>query len=76
MSEVERYMDAVELAELLGVRPRWVMDRAAPSHPDPIPSRQVGRYRRFRWSEVDAWLSRQEQAEGRRVDASVVELRR
>ena len=49
----EPLLDVREVAELLGVRQRWVYERAQAGD---LPSFSVGRYRRFRASEIEAWL--------------------
>jgi excisionase family DNA binding protein len=40
----------------LGVLPSWVSKAA---RADRIPHIRVGRYRRFRWQEIEAWLEGQ-----------------
>jgi excisionase family DNA binding protein len=52
-----RYLTAEEVAVRLGVQPSWV-NKAARA--DRIPHVCVGRYRRFRWSDIEAWLERQQ----------------
>ncbi len=54
----ERLLDVAQAAELLGVRERWIYE-----HPE-LPSFKIGRYLRFRGSELETWLEDQ-----RRVQA-------
>jgi|HubBroStandDraft_4_1064222.scaffolds.fasta_scaffold328480_2 excisionase family DNA binding protein len=53
-----------QLAERLAVRPSWIREktreRARVRDKDPLPVVRLGKYVRFRWSAVEAWLSRQE----------------
>ena len=51
----EKLLTITEVAEYLGVTPRWVMDKASSEE---IPSFMLGRYRRFRQSDLDAWLDK------------------
>jgi excisionase family DNA binding protein len=52
-----------ELAERLAVPPSWVREkcrrRALQRDDDPLPHIKLGKYIRFKWSDVEAWLSRQ-----------------
>jgi excisionase family DNA binding protein len=49
-----RLLSADEVAtRLLGVLPSWVSKAARANR---IPHVRVGRYRRFRWSDIEAWL--------------------
>jgi excisionase family DNA binding protein len=59
-----RLLTADELAARLSVQPSWVNKAARAGR---IPHVLVGRYRRFRWAEVEAWLETQR----RGGDASV-----
>lgn len=52
----ERLLTADEVAVRLGVQPSWV-NRAARANR--IPHVRVGRYRRFRWQDLEAWLQGQ-----------------
>lgn len=51
-----------QVAERLHVRVSWVYEqtrnRAAVRNNDPLPHIQMGRYLRFFWSDVSAWLQR------------------
>jgi excisionase family DNA binding protein len=51
----DRLLTIGELASYLGVTERWVMDKAAAGE---LPSFKLGRYRRFRLSEVLEKLER------------------
>ena len=53
----EKLMGVEALAEYLGVRPSWVYTQVAEGF---IPRLRVGRYLRFRLSEVLAWLEARE----------------
>jgi excisionase family DNA binding protein len=56
--ETTRLLDAVEIAGLLGVKPRWVKEAARAGK---VPHVRLGRYRRFRADAVRAWVEEQEQ---------------
>jgi excisionase family DNA binding protein len=49
----EGLLTAEELAARLSVAPGWVNKAARAGR---IPHVRVGRYRRFRWSDIEAWL--------------------
>jgi excisionase family DNA binding protein len=51
-----RLLTVDELAERLGVQPSWISKAA---RCDRIPHVRVGRYRRFRWTDIEAWLETQ-----------------
>lgn len=51
---IERALTCHELAEVLGMSERWIAYRVK----EGMPSHRYGRARRFRLSEVDAWLQR------------------
>jgi len=51
-----RLLTADEVASRLGVLPSWVNKAARANR---IPHICVGRYRRFRWPEIEAWLEDQ-----------------
>lgn len=55
----ERLIDVKQLAEELGVPTSWVYSRTRERGPDTIPCLRLGKYRRFRLSEVMAWLEQQ-----------------
>jgi excisionase family DNA binding protein len=68
MNEQPATVDSVlltpeELAMRLNVRPSWVREktreRARIRDRDPLPCVRLGRYVRFRWSDVEKWLARQ-----------------
>jgi len=52
-----------QLAERLAVAESWVREktreRARARDKDPLPVIRLGKYVRFRWSDVEAWLERQ-----------------
>jgi excisionase family DNA binding protein len=50
------YLTAEEVAVRLGVLPSWVEKAARANR---IPHVRVGRYRRFRWPDIEAWLENQ-----------------
>ena len=50
----ERFLTARELAAILGVHEHYIYDRAARGL---IPSYKFGGNRRFRWSEIEHWLT-------------------
>jgi excisionase family DNA binding protein len=50
----ERLLTAEQLAERLGVQPGWVNKAARAGR---IPHVRVGRYRRFRWTDIEEWIS-------------------
>lgn len=56
----ERLLTAEEVAGRLGVQKSWVGKAARAGK---IPHLMIGRYRRFRWSEIEAWLARQKVGE-------------
>jgi hypothetical protein len=52
-----------QLASRLSVPTTWVREktrqRARERDSDPLPVVRLGKYCRFRWSDVEAWLARQ-----------------
>lgn len=50
---MDKLLTAEELAERLGMRTDWVWAQARAGR---IPHVQLGRYRRFRESAIEAWL--------------------
>jgi excisionase family DNA binding protein len=56
----DRLLDAAEVAELLGVPTSWVREQ---TRAGAIPHVRLGRYRRYEWEAVEAWL--EDQREGR-----------
>jgi hypothetical protein len=52
-----------ELAARLSVRPSWIKEktrrRARVREADPLPVVRLGKYVRFDWAAVQAWLARQ-----------------
>jgi excisionase family DNA binding protein len=51
---LDRLLTAEEIAERLGMKTEWVWAQARAGR---IPHVRLGRYRRFRESAVEAWLS-------------------
>lgn len=55
-----------ELAAKLAVPPSWVRERtrerARIREGDPLPCIRLGRYVRFSWAQVEAWVIRQSEA--------------
>ena len=51
---MEKLMTSDEIAERLGMKTEWVWAQARAGR---IPHVRLGRYRRFRESAVEAWLS-------------------
>jgi excisionase family DNA binding protein len=51
---MDRLLTAEEIAERLGMKTEWVWAQARAGR---IPHIRLGRYRRFRESAVEAWLS-------------------
>jgi excisionase family DNA binding protein len=64
VNDGQRLLTAEELAALLGVQPSWVNKAARAER---IPHVLIGRYRRFRWAEIEAWLERQRRGGDARV---------
>jgi excisionase family DNA binding protein len=52
-----RLLNAPEAAELLGVKPSWVLTEARAGR---LPHVRLGRYVRFRQDSLEEWLARQE----------------
>lgn len=48
-----------ELAEKLKVPKSWIYGNTRQTGPDSIPRIKVGKYLRFRWSEVWEWIENQ-----------------
>jgi predicted DNA-binding transcriptional regulator AlpA len=55
-----------QIAERLQVNPSWIYeqtrDRAGVRNTDPFPHIKMGRYLRFDWQDVSAWLDRRKKA--------------
>jgi excisionase family DNA binding protein len=51
-----------ELAERLKVSERWVYEKTRRRSQNPLPTIRIGRYLRFNWISVSAWLRQQERA--------------
>lgn len=51
-----------ELAERLKVSERWVYEKSRRRCLNPLPCIRIGRYLRFDWTSVSAWLRQQERA--------------
>ncbi len=48
-----------EVAERLKVSERWVYEKSRRRCSNPLPAIRIGRYLRFDWVEVSAWLRQQ-----------------
>jgi excisionase family DNA binding protein len=48
-----------EVAERLKVSERWVYEKTRRRSQNPLPCFRIGRYMRFDWTRVSAWLQRQ-----------------
>ncbi len=59
MSELERLLNAKEVASFLQVPERWVREHTRSGR---IPSVRLGRYRRYRLDAVLAWVEAQEES--------------
>jgi predicted DNA-binding transcriptional regulator AlpA len=63
---MEDILTPEQLAQRLQVKPSWVYeqtrDRAAIRSNDPLPFIKMGRYLRFDWNDVLAWLARHKKA--------------
>ncbi len=55
-TDTTRLLTAEEVASRLGVQTSWVSKAARANR---IPHICVGRYRRFRWPDIEAWLEDQ-----------------
>lgn len=55
---VESLIDEFRAAELLGVTPKFVLNKTRKDALDPLPYIKVGRKKRFRPSELVAWQNR------------------
>lgn len=53
VSEVERFVAIQEAAEFLGVRVSWIYEQVRLNR---MPSHKIGHFRRFRLSELEAWV--------------------
>jgi predicted DNA-binding transcriptional regulator AlpA len=53
----EEFLTVNELAYQLKVAASWVYDQVR-LKPDPLPHYKMGKYLRFLWSEVSAWIER------------------
>jgi excisionase family DNA binding protein len=56
MPDATKLLTAEELAAHLGVQPSWVNKAARANR---LPHVRIGRYRRFRWPDIEAWLEHQ-----------------
>jgi predicted DNA-binding transcriptional regulator AlpA len=52
----QEILTLAETAERLKVSERWVYEKCRRRCQDPLPCVRVGRYLRFIWSDVSAWL--------------------
>jgi predicted DNA-binding transcriptional regulator AlpA len=49
-----------ELAARLKVKPGWIYEKMRPRQPNPLPVIKMGRFLRFSWPAVAAWLAAQQ----------------
>jgi excisionase family DNA binding protein len=56
VSNVDRLLDAEEVAELLHLPVSWVREATRAGR---LPCVPLGRYRRYRREEIDAWVEQQ-----------------
>lgn len=54
----EAFLTVKDVADRLKVPPSWIYDRVR-GQLDPLPHYKIGKYVRFKWSEVAAWVGRQ-----------------
>ena len=54
----DRLLDAHEIAELLNVKESWVREATRDGR---LPHLKLGRYRRYRLSDIQSWLDEQAQ---------------
>lgn len=59
VGDAQALLSIGEVAELLKVPVSWVYERTRRRSADRIPGFRLGKYWRFRYSEVLAWLERQ-----------------
>ena len=52
----ESLLTAEQVAELLGVRPRWVYEHSTGKVQPEVPNFKLGKYRRYRRDEIERWL--------------------
>lgn len=56
-----------ELAARLKVKPTWVYEQMRRKTDNPLPVFKMGRYLRFSWSDVSAWLQSKRPARRKRA---------
>ncbi len=54
----------LELCARLKVSERWVYEKSRRRCKNPLPVIHIGRYLRFDWSEITAWLKKQSSGSG------------
>jgi excisionase family DNA binding protein len=64
----DRLLNAKEVADRLGVPESWVRQETRAGR---MPHVRLGRYRRYDWDEVVAWLETQRQGQWRRHRPSI-----
>ena len=64
MTRPEQLLDVAAASEILGVPRSWVY-AAVEQDPPRVPFYRVGRYVRFRASELEAWIQAQGRGNGR-----------
>jgi excisionase family DNA binding protein len=58
VTKLEEMADVRKLQERTGIPSSWWYTKAEAGD---IPSYKLGKYRRFKWSEIEAWLATQRQ---------------
>ena len=60
--EPSNILTIAELSQRLKVSERWVYEKTRRRSQNPLPTIRIGRYLRFDWVSVSAWLREQERA--------------
>ena len=60
--EPSNILTLAELSQRLKVSERWVYEKSRRRCQNPLPCIRIGRYLRFDWTSVSAWLRNQERA--------------
>ena len=55
-TSLPRLLTVAEVADLLNVPKSWVYEHTRPGRRDQLPSVKLGRYRRFRLADVEAFI--------------------
>jgi len=56
-AENEKLVTVEQLAEYLNLSKRFVYEHTSPRCVDPIPNKKLGKFVRFRLSDVEEWLA-------------------